>query len=164
MPKITLVFLRHCESVFNTGQNTKSIDCGLSSRGYRHAITLSGHNDITKIICSTLRRCKETLKLSSLAKKARNNIIYTDLCREHKTDICDYLQGEDTSVVETEEELLIRIEKFKKFIQLQYDNTHKILIVAHADFIWYFTSYIIENERFGQWLKNGELFEFVYEF
>lgn len=60
---------------------------------------------------------------------------------------------------ETEQEILLRIEKAKEIINLLKKKPNsQILFIGHANFFFYFTSKIIENEYFGQWLDNGEIY------
>ena len=172
--KIELLLVRHCTSLFNTGEDITSPDVGLSDDGKKHACTLTGCQDASLVICSPLKRCRDTLKLSKLALKARaeNNIIYSSLCREHKTDICDFFEGEPI-LIETEEDILNRIEKFKewllqlwhtKYINVEQKQPIKFMVVTHADFCFYLTGKKVktseedgEGELFGKWLKNGEI-------
>ena len=78
--------------------------------------------------------------------------------REKKNDVCDFLETEQI-VYENETDFLKRIQNSKNFL-IEFikknPNIHKIGIIGHSDFFWYFSSEIIENERFGNWLKNGE--------
>lgn len=157
-----LVFLRHCESLFNSNPNFSQPDCGLSLKGHKQAKSIQIPEDISTIICSPMRRCKETLNgfMATDAEKLIP-IIYTELCREHMTDPCDFYEFEKP-VMESEMEVLERINQFKIFLSHHHPNK-KILVISHADFIWYFTSNVVDGERFGTWLKNGEQMEVDFE-
>lgn len=140
--------LRHGESVFNK-YGTSGKDCSLTEKGIEQAFQISGHYDI--IICSILRRCKETLENSKLSA---NEYIYSDLCREYKIDICDFLVDEPI-IKETLEEFEARVNKFKEFIK-QF-NSKKVLVVSHGDFIFYLNSKIVCGERFGDYPDNCQI-------
>ena len=56
-----LVFLRHCESLFNSNKNNKQPNCGLSLKGLKQAESIQIPDKISTIICSPMRRCRETL-------------------------------------------------------------------------------------------------------
>lgn len=120
--------LRHAISVFNeTGVSDK--DCGLSAAGKEQAKLLTGQYDV--VVCSIMKRCRETFAESNIVG---DNIFYTEICRELKKDICDYLEGEDESVPETEEQLMRRVANFKDYLCAIYAN-RKILVISHGDFL-----------------------------
>jgi hypothetical protein len=57
-----------------------------------------------------------------------------------KTDICDYFDDDELDVQETEEEFLIRLSIFRKYLH-EFVKTHNcienkdnILIIGHGDF------------------------------
>lgn len=80
------------------------------------------------------------------------------LFREYKTDICDFMNDEHINSIETEKDVLERVEKCKEFLRsLDYK---RVAVITHGDLIWYLTSYTVEldghKERFGKHLKNGE--------
>lgn len=122
-------FLRHAESIFNaTGTSEK--DCDLSEKGKQQASEIKDHYDL--VICSTMKRACSTLDHSDLTY---GHLIFTDLCREKKVDICDFLPHEDETVLETEEELEKRIRSFLYFLKSQASKHQNILIISHRDFI-----------------------------
>jgi broad specificity phosphatase PhoE len=140
-----LTVLRHARSIFNeTGVSDK--DCGLSEYGKKQASKLSGNYDV--IVCSMMKRCRETLSESNIVYA---NIFYTPICREFKKDICDYVEGEDETVPETEEELQARVENFKDYLSLIYFN-RKILVISHGDFLNRLTGKAVNFE-------NGQMVE-----
>jgi hypothetical protein len=135
--------LRHATSVFNeTGVSGK--DCELSESGKRQARQLRGNYDV--IVCSIMKRCRETLYESSIFAEGVYN---TDACREWKKDICDFREGEDETVLETEEELKARVEAFKLYL-LTLKKKGSLLLVSHGDFLKVLT---------GKNFQNGELAE-----
>lgn len=155
--KKKITFIRHAESYhnyykkygFNIDQN-KLIDCGITNFGKTQAKKLNQQFDI--LLVSPLKRTKETLIFSNI--KA-DKIIYEELFRERRLDICDFKEDEDI-IVETEDEFLIRVNKAKYFLKnINYKN---IGVITHSDFIWLYSSYEIDGERFGQWIDNCELY------
>lgn len=122
-------FLRHAESIFNA-QGTSEKDCNLSEKGIQQASTLSGNYDI--VICSTMKRACSTLDHSNLTY---GRLIFTDLCREKKVDICDFLPYEDESILETDEQLEKRVRSFLYFLKSQVSKHQSLLVISHRDFI-----------------------------
>ena len=122
-------FLRHGQSIFNRDRTSEK-DCSLTEFGRKQAEQVTGTYDI--IICSTLKRTRETLQHSQLTAK---KLYFTDLCRELKKDICDFLEGEDETNLESVEELQKRITEFKHYVKERVDPGQKVLVVCHRDFI-----------------------------
>lgn len=122
-------FLRHAESVFNRDL-TSDKNCELSQTGIEQAKQVKGDYDV--IICSMLRRTKETLANSQLTCK---KLYFTELCREVRVDICDYFEYEDETVKETEEEVEARITAFKEFLWERVTPDMKVLVICHRDFM-----------------------------
>lgn len=127
-----VTFLRHAQSVFNRDL-TSDKDCELSELGLQQASQLKGQYDI--IICSILKRAKQTLHSSNLDSK---HLYFTDLCREVRRDICDFLDGEDETKLETEEELRKRIQEFKAYLKSKVPPGQSVLVICHRDFIYEF--------------------------
>ena len=123
-----VTFLRHATSIFNE-LHTSEKDCDLSEAGKKQAADLSGEYDI--VFCSIMKRAKQTLALSQIRYTKVN---YTHVCREKKTDICDFLPNEDQTKTETEENVEHRIYLLKVMLN-QYQGK-KILVVSHGDFIY----------------------------
>lgn len=146
-----ITILRHCESIYNIDPESKEIDCGLTEVGIRKAFDIVGSYDL--VICSPMLRCLQTLAYSQIEYK---KIIMSDACREYKQKYCDFLEDESI-IVETEEELLLRVAEFKKYIKSL--KNLKILVISHADFLFWLTSYKVNGEVFGKWLDNGEKIE-----
>lgn len=122
-------FLRHAESIFNANLTSEK-DCELTEKGKAQASELEGEYDI--VFCSIMKRTRMTLALSKLKY---NQIIYTDLCREKRSDICDFLGYEEETETESEEELTERIKRFTYFLRSQVSPSQSILVVSHGDFI-----------------------------
>lgn len=122
-------FLRHAESIFNANFTSEK-DCDLTQKGYEQASKVEGEYDI--VICSIMRRTQLTLQNSKL-KYGR--VIYTDLCREKRSDICDFLPHEDEIDTESWDELEYRIKSFTYFLKSQVSPYQSVLVVSHGDFI-----------------------------
>jgi broad specificity phosphatase PhoE len=122
-------FLRHAESIFNRDLTSEK-DCALTEKGIEQAKKVSGYYDV--VFCSIMKRTCQTLDHSELRY---GRLIFTDLCREKKTTICDYLPYEDESLVDTDEQLEKQIRSFLYFLKSQASPYQNILVVSHGDFI-----------------------------
>ncbi|AYV75658.1 MAG: phosphohistidine phosphatase [Terrestrivirus sp.] len=141
--------IRHVESEYNkTGVDTRN--CNITEKAKEDASKITGHYHI--ILQSPLKRCEQTLHYSRLTY---DKLIVLDIIREHKLAECDFMEDED-KIIEQEYEVLDRVEQFKKYLKELPDN-QEILVITHGDFVWYLTSKVINGERFGTWLNNGEL-------
>lgn len=125
---MNITFLRHAQSLYNE-YNTSDRNCDLSELGKLQASQVSGHYDT--IICSIMKRARRTLELSTLTY---NNLVYTELCREYKTTIGDFLETEEF-VVEKLEEFGRRLEQFKQYIKDNFDRKD-VLVLCHGDLIY----------------------------
>lgn len=147
----TITLIRHGQSQFNISIDTTNpnlINCPLTEYGIIQSNNLTFEFDL--LILSPLKRAQQTFTHSNIKCK---NVITNDLFREYKTNICDFLETEEPNY-ETETQFLNRIRQAKTYIKsLNYKN---IGIITHGDFIWYFTSHTVDNERFGTWLHNAE--------
>jgi broad specificity phosphatase PhoE len=121
-------FVRHAESIYNANLTSEK-DCALTEKGIQQASQLEGQYDI--VICSIMKRTCQTLENSKI-KYGR--LLFTDLCREKRQDICDYLSYED-EIKETDEELDQRIQRFSYFLKSQVSPYNSVLVVSHGDFI-----------------------------
>jgi len=104
------------------------------------------------VVTSPLLRSMLTLSWSEIRYEKH---IVCPLIREHRTDPCDFLKGERFEK-ESEAAVLERVAKFKLWLAAQR-KSQTILLVGHADFFLYLTSKVVDNERFGVWLENGEI-------
>ncbi len=143
-----ITFLRHCTSIFNE-LKTSDKDCDLSEAGKTQAKDISGNYDI--IFCSIMKRTTQTLVLSKLTGK---RVIYTELCREWKRDICDFLPGEDETKWETQEELEARCADFLDCVKGMAEGLEKVLVITHADFVFCLN----KGDRY---LENGEFYNMI---
>jgi broad specificity phosphatase PhoE len=124
-----IIFLRHAQSIFNRDLISEK-NCSLSEFGKEQAAQLTGDYDI--IICSILKRARETLQYSQLTAK---KLYFTDLCREVRVDICDFLENENETDLESEEEITKRIKQFKQYLKEKTEPGQKVLVICHRDFI-----------------------------
>ena len=138
-------FLRHAQSIFNRDLTSEK-DCSLTDLGIEQASKIKGTYDV--IICSIMKRTKETLQYSQLNSK---KLLFTDLCREIRRDICDFLEEEDETKQESEEEALKRIQKFKEFVREKTEKEDKLLVICHGDFI-----HLLGKKRYP-YPKNAEI-------
>jgi broad specificity phosphatase PhoE len=122
-------FLRHAESIFNRDLTSEK-DCSLTEKGFQQASQVEGDYDI--VFCSIMKRTCQTLENSKI-KYGR--LIFTDLCREKKTTICDYLPHEDESIIDTDDQLEQQITRFIYFLKSQASPYQSVLVVSHGDFI-----------------------------
>ena len=158
---MVVYLLRHTESEFNADPSSTMYDCGLTPTGRAQAAAIP-YFTADLILCSPLRRARETL---SLLPHYTKRVWYWDMLREVRTDPCDFLEGEPL-LMETETEVLARVEAVRDFLrdnQWSKDNCKKkpptIYVVGHADFFWYLTSRVGDDGvRYGHWMKNGEVF------
>eukprot|EP01083_Nonionella_stella_P100908 285257_1 len=163
---VNITFIRHGESQFNVTEpniyntqnkavspNNALLDCGLTHKGIQQCSALNFEFDL--LIVSPLRRCQETVEYSKIEY---DRIITLHIFREYKTDICDFMAHEKR-IGETENEIINRTNASKHVLQYIINDSpdiRSIGIVSHHDFIWYFTSEIIQNERFGTGLQNAD--------
>jgi broad specificity phosphatase PhoE len=124
-----VTFLRHAISIFNE-MNTSEKDCELSEAGKAQARGLVGDYDL--VICSVMTRTKQTLAFSQIKYK---ELVYSPICREFRTTICDYLPHEDEKIPEPRESLLERVSKFREYLK-EKNQGQRILVVSHGDFIF----------------------------
>ena len=162
---VEITLIRHAQTEFNVIEESKHndterlsapnnfINCGLTQTGMFQCNALKFHFDL--LIVSPMKRCLQTLEHSKIRY---SQLITLDIFREYKTDFCDFMTDEET-VNETEFEIINRTTASKevlKYIMNHNKELRSIGIITHHDFIWYFTSEIIQNERFGTGLQNAE--------
>lgn len=124
-----VAFLRHAQSIFNRDLHSEK-DCDITDLGRQQASIVSGQFDV--VICSIMKRTCQTLDYSKLTY---GRLIFTDLCREKRSDICDFLPFEDETQKESEEELKERIQTFTYFLKSQVSPFQTVLVISHGDFM-----------------------------
>ena len=130
---MSVTLMRHAVSKFNEG-NTTDKDCDLSQTGVQQANKCIGEFDI--VITSGMKRSRRTLSLSGIVVKKRH--IECDLFREMMYgSICDYLECEDGSYMESEEDVQNRVRVAKEYLRilLVQNPNARILVITHACFI-----------------------------
>lgn len=129
MPSIILI--RHAQSTYNAWGD-QSRDVPITPAGQEMAKSICGSYDL--IICSPLRRTRETLAASQIQC---GKIIFSHLCREVRDgNAINLLSDEpDDMLHETEEELSNRIAELKKLVYELHPEYPKIGIVCHACFV-----------------------------
>jgi len=142
---ITLV--RHSQSTHNL-YGDKTRDCPLTEHGIKQASTIIGTYDL--VICSTLKRARQTLAASQLIYK---EVIFTDLCREIRDrNPINLLPEEEASKIDNETRLQItaRIEEFRKFLKECSNKFEKIAVISHGVFLGHLSGHPSHNCE--QWL------------
>jgi broad specificity phosphatase PhoE len=135
---IKIAFFRHAQSTFNAFGD-KSPNCPITDEGKSKCIEIQGSVDL--VICSTLRRARETLDNSRLKY---NRVIFTDLCREVMDgECCNYYNNEE-HIIESEKDVNERIRKFKELLSLQPETLKSgqlkidnptIAVISHGIFL-----------------------------
>ncbi len=146
---ISVTLIRHVQSLFNADKTNEEKNCGITDKGVAQALLLTQSFDL--LLVSPLKRTIQTEDHSCITYKS---MLIHDLFREHKVDQCDFFEDEPF-IQETEEEILNRVELAKQYL-MGLPSDSNVGIITHGDFVWYFTSKVIDGERFGKWLENGE--------
>lgn len=159
-----IYFLRHGESKYNANPLDDIIDCPLTSYGIEQSIKIkscfeSYPKHYSLIICSPLRRCIDTIKLSGITfDEFEINNLFREINSGSK---CDLLYENEPFLIENEQDIKERIIYINNYLieKKSLNKYSTILIVTHADLIWYLTSYEINGELFGKWIDNAHLFK-----
>jgi broad specificity phosphatase PhoE len=120
--------MRHAESTYNKYRHLQ-INCDITEEAKIKCSYIEGEYDL--IICSSLKRAINTLYYSNIKYK---ELIITDLCREFKISICDFLENEPINY-ETLDNLYQRIDKFRTLLLKKSLKYQKILVISHTIFI-----------------------------
>lgn len=131
-------FYRHAPSRFNVfGEETIDCPLNLTDQTKQMCKQMSGEYDI--IICSTLKRARNTLDLSNITHK--EFIIYTNKCRERRGgNKVDILEGESLKdTLETDEQFHTRTEIFLNSLKKLSKCYNKIAVISHGHFIHHIT-------------------------
>lgn len=119
-----LYFIRHGESLSNIGHK-HIYDSPLTDKGREQAANLTGHVD--HIICSPLRRAKETLICSNISY---SSIEINNMCREKKCGIPSSLLFEELDEQSTQD-YIIRLQNLCKHIISCTKLYNTIAIICH---------------------------------
>jgi broad specificity phosphatase PhoE len=108
---------------------------------------MKGHVDL--VICSTLRRARETLDHSEIVYK---RVVYTDLCRELSDGNTSNLYNGESNTIESPQDIEYRISRFKEFILQQSEATiglsndqPRIAVISHGCFLYKMLGYGFGN-------------------
>ena len=131
--------IRHAESTWNS-KGDRSRNVPITENGKRVCKTLKGEYDL--VICSTLRRARETLDNSRIVY---SKVIYTELCREHLDNNPSNCYNGEIKLKESEEEFENRVKEFNDYLK-ELSKTHKrIAVITHSVFL---------HKMTGFWFKN----------
>ena len=130
---VKIAFFRHAQSRFNA-YNDLSPNSSLTEAGKVSCKNIKGKFDL--VICSTLRRARETLDNSNIKYK---RVIFTELCREILDGNTSNLYNGEENISESHEDITRRISKLKEFIMQQPEvnnETINIAIISHGCFLF----------------------------
>lgn len=134
--RLMITLIRHAESI----SSDKSRNVPISEDGKKQAKLLTGQYDL--VICSTLKRSRQTLDESSIQYK---NIIFTDLCRELSDgNTSNYYNNED-EFIETEEQIEERKNKFNNLLKEMLQKHKSIAVISHYFFLHKLCGYYFKN-------------------
>lgn len=138
-PLKRIILIRHGESEWNaTGsyeKNSRLTEYGKKCSGYLDF-------DVDLVVCSTLRRARETLDHSQIKYK---NIVFTELCREFLDDNpVNHYNGEDVTH-ESIDELHERINAFKAMLVELQKKYNRIAVITHYCFLENMTTFKFNN-------------------
>lgn len=140
-----LTLIRHSQSTFNAW-GSQERNCPLTPEGIKICKNLQGTYDL--VICSTLRRARQTLEESNLVYP---EVLFSELCREIRGgNPVDYYDNEPL-VSETPEQIVSRINEFKQLVQELQKKYAKIAVISHSTFLWRLS---------GRSFHNAEMFIF----
>ena len=151
-----IYWIRHAQSEFNAQYQESNYtmkpdipNAPLTSEGESQARALGlllKDEMFDLVIVSTMLRTQQTYMISNVRSK---EVQTSALCREHKTDSCDFKEGEER-VIETESELDVRKNLFLNFLKecLPYEKYKKIAIFSHGDFIHSITNKYLDNATY----------------
>lgn len=158
--------LRNCNTVTNVC--CKYINyTPLTVRGVAQAYRLNGSYDI--IFSAQNKSCIETLQKSKIQYKYFRDL---ELLNNPSIDLCKYKRQfyEDYDYIEEYEKYEIKINKLKKYLNLDMFQNKNILLITNAEFIWHLSKknsinevrhdiYGVKQEEYsyGKWVKEGEI-------
>jgi broad specificity phosphatase PhoE len=133
MSSVKIAFIRHAQSRFNA-YNDLSPNSSVTEAGKKSCKNITGNYDL--VICSTLRRARETLDNSNITYK---RVIFTDLCREILDGNTSNLYNGEENASESHEDVMQRISKLKEFIMQQPEANQEITntaVISHGCFLF----------------------------
>ena len=154
-PMATITCLRHGQSEFNAG-NHHVCDAKLTELGKIQASDIEGNFDL--VICSTLTRTMQTLEHSKIHY---NEVKRLEEAREKRSNICDFLPGED-QVMESNADMTKRIVKLKGILSELAQSHSDILLIGHKMTFKFLTSTNYAemlNDKTNSLEPNGLIFD-----
>jgi len=134
-----VTLIRHAESHFNA-HGVMVRDISITDTGKQQANSLNMEFDV--IVCSTVKRARETLDHSNIKYK---ELVFSDLCREVLDgNIVNYYNHEEVKI-ETGEDVDERIKKFKKLLDDLRKENKKVGVISHYCFLKQMTGYHFNN-------------------
>ncbi len=151
LPHSCIHFYRHAPSTWNLfhdlSKNVPVVDRPDVKQLCANMNRLPGKYHL--VICSTLRRARETLLLSNIQYV---DVMYTDYCREHLTGCPgDHFDHEEVKE-ESEEEYRMRYNRFIELLIRLQPIYPRIAVIGHSCFFHTLT---------GKSLQNCGMVEFV---
>lgn len=138
-PEKRIVLIRHAESEWNA-RGSQEKNCVLTEFGKNSCSHLKFDADL--VICSNMRRARETLDHSNIVYK---DVIFTDLCREFLDDNpVNFYNGEEI-FPETWNDLQTRINEFKDMLRHLQQSYDTICVITHYIFLEKMTGYQFKN-------------------
>jgi phosphohistidine phosphatase SixA len=142
MAKITLI--RHAQSKFNAG-TAKTLaeitNSRITEKGIQQASQLNFDFDL--LILSPLKRSMETYTNSNIKTK---KVIISEFFREHMSSPLNFLELEDHQKLESEKELLDRVDRSLAYLKLISNDYSHIGIISHSDFLRKITLKLLGKE------------------
>jgi len=134
-----IIFIRHAESEWNPSGTTER-NTGLTENGRKSCKSLDFNVDI--VICSPLKRARETLDNSNIIYK---DVIFNDSCREILgKNPAHYYNGEPYHE-ETQDEINERVNGFKDELREISEYYDTICVISHHNFLKELTGYHFQN-------------------
>ena len=135
----TITFIRHAQSLFNSGEATGSMtNCALSKEGVESCKMLEQEFDL--LIISPLKRAIQTYANSNIKV---GQVIISPLFREVKSLDLNFMDLENKENKETDDEIVKRAHDAVQFAMDQSFN--RIGVISHHDFL-----HVLIKENFGR--------------
>jgi broad specificity phosphatase PhoE len=168
---MNIILIRHAESEFNVAYESYLKHQAVYPNLPDAEITLNGvkqAKDLGDQLVVILGECKRVYFIVSPLKRAQKTFLYVsqaldkhkiaykhetnELCREYKTDSCDFFDNEP---FEIEEEDLFekRLSDFRDYLTKIKSDHDIILVISHSDFIYYLLNSDPINKTV-KWLDN----------
>jgi len=138
-PEKRIILIRHAESDWNASGSMER-NCKITEYGKNCSKYLDF--DVDLVVCSTLRRARETLDNSGIKYK---NILFTELCREYLDDNPVNYYNNEEIVPESITDLENRVDSFKELLSELQEKYNRIAVITHYIFLEKMTSFHFKN-------------------